>query len=375
MRALLVVPSGWAYPNLSAGLTPLGFSCERMLLSYSMGRECWNDGGESQARRNRDLLDRVRDPVLRPDLIVFVTYDDCLSVETLRTIRRLSVPTVCLHVDMVGQWYRILRTGPWFDFVWCAQKQNINQLRERGVAAHFLPMAAAVEGEGDVPTNGKACYFGAPQPFRVTMLRRAAAVTSSLAIHGYWFGQTRSDAPIPPPRRSRIEKAIFDVRYAPFLIQERLRTRYDFGKVGDPEDLRQFFCGSLAQTEIATTIAAAQLNLGFTYMYGEPFTRSERRQCRLREFEVPALCVNGPYLTQRFEELNDLFEEDREVLAWDSISEFESKIREVMSQPAVGRDIASRGRARIKRDHLWQHRFQVVLSELGIRPHKPTVSI
>ncbi len=368
MRCLLVVPSGWAYPHLSSGLQALGVECERFLLSYSMARECWSDFGRSQHRRNLDLQRLASHPKLRPDLVVFVTYDDCLEVDTLKVMRRQGIRTVCLHVDMVSQWYRILRTGPYFDLVWCAQKANIEKLCSRGIRAFFMPMAAMEKDSPPFEAVDEVRYIGAPQPFRLSMLKKATTL-APLGIYGRWFQSGFTEPPLPVDQIGKAMKMVWDLKYFLPKIQTRqigLGRRRGYSNRVNREFFRSYWRGELTDAEIPSTVASARLNLGFTYMSGEPFSSTERRQCRLREFEMPLFCVNGPYLTQRFDELDELYKADEEILVWNTLEEFEDKIKQVFSNPQWAREVARKGREKVRSQHLWQHRFKMVFEMLHL---------
>lgn len=373
MRCLLVVPSGWPFPHLSSGLEPLGAVCERFLLSYSMVRECWSDGGRSQHRRNEDLRALVERPALRPHLAVFVAYDDCLEVETLKAMRRAGIRTVCLHVDMAGQWYRILRTGSYFDFVGCAQKANLEKLRARGVNAEFLPMAAMDRPLPDVTACEEARYIGSPQPFRVMALEKAAKI-APIGVYGRWFSPASLEPPLSMSFRARCAKARFDLKYLLAKIQaEKWMGRKPLSPMKGIhwEELRKCWRGTAAEEEIPSLVAGARLNLGFTYMSGRPFSPGEKRQCRLREFEIPLFGRHGPYLTQDFDELRELYKPDEEVLVWNTLGEFEDKIKQVFSNGRWAAEVARKGREKIIAKHLWRHRFLEIFRALGIRPEEP----
>jgi hypothetical protein len=279
MRCLIVCPGGDWFSYLRSGLEPLGVNCERFLLSYSMARECWSDFGRSQHRRNLDLCAFIRNPNLRPEMALFVAYDDCLEVQTLKLMRRMGVKTICLHVDMVTQWYCILCTGPHFDLVWCTQKSNIRRLRCRGIRAHFMPMAAVNCPVPETTLAEEIRYIGGPQPFRVLMLLKAAKI-APLGIYGHWFLPEENEPKLSTDMRGRYAKMVFDLKYViPKFSAEPIfaRTKGISVKNQDYQSLRSYYRGPVPSLKLSTIVAGAKLNLGFTYMSGEPFSASERR--------------------------------------------------------------------------------------------------
>src|SRR6476646_3279610 len=76
------------------------------------------------------------------DLLFCIVYDDFLTVETARLLRQLQVPMVNYHVDMAFQWYRVIRTAPYFDVLAVAQLTNTEHLRPYNDRIVWMPMAA-----------------------------------------------------------------------------------------------------------------------------------------------------------------------------------------------------------------------------------------
>src|SRR5262249_10622887 len=93
---------------------------------------------------NHALLLKARD--LRAagqlDLIFFLVYDDFLLTDTAKQLRELRVPMVNYHVDMAFQWYRVIRTAPFFDVLAVAQMTNAEHLKPYAQHIHWMPMAA-----------------------------------------------------------------------------------------------------------------------------------------------------------------------------------------------------------------------------------------
>lgn len=375
---LLVGPSGWPLPHFKSGVEALGGRLERFLLSYSMARPIWSDGGRNQARLNDELRRYAAAMKPAPRLAIFVTYDDCLEPETLRALRQLGTFTVCYHVDMVMQWYRVLRTGPHFDLVACAQKAHIGALRAHGIRAEYIPMAAAApEAETAGEPEMVIGYLGGPQPYRLWMLERLGRELP-MRYYGRWFPEEdrrrdRAAGFVPDARLSeesenaagRFHRTVFNacylppvLRHSPYVLTERWRRR-SFGVTVDA--LKKDWRGSVPQERMAPAMSRSFMNIGFTYFAGRPGSAGERRQCRLREFEATLHSLHGPYLMQEFPERAGLFSED-EVVVWDGPDDLVPKARELFRDAAAARRIAANGRRAVLTRHLWQHRLQEMLS-------------
>src|SRR6185295_2386694 len=76
------------------------------------------------------------------ELIFCIVYDDFLLVETAKQLRDLGVPMVNYHVDMAFQWYRVIRTAPYFDVLAVAQLANAEYLQSYNPNIEWMPMAA-----------------------------------------------------------------------------------------------------------------------------------------------------------------------------------------------------------------------------------------
>ncbi|HEY9875171.1 MAG TPA: hypothetical protein V6D12_17185, partial [Candidatus Obscuribacterales bacterium] len=105
--------------NLSEGWRRLGCEVEEFFYGTHMGKSWSAEGLRENQKINEELLATAKHLKAegRLDLIFAVIYDDVLAVETAQQLRALDVPMMNYHVDLVGQWYRILRIGKYFDRV------------------------------------------------------------------------------------------------------------------------------------------------------------------------------------------------------------------------------------------------------------------
>ncbi|OIO35916.1 MAG: hypothetical protein AUJ72_06235 [Candidatus Omnitrophica bacterium CG1_02_46_14] len=389
---LLVSPAGWALPSFKFGVESLGGKIERFLLTYSMGRPSWSDFRKSNALRNHQLREYVTRAKEKPCMAIFVSYDDSLEAQTVSFMRKLGIFTVCFHVDMATQWYRILRTGPYFDLVGCAQKINMNALKKYSINAVFLPMAASYPPDffkqfsQETSYEKVITYVGTHSSYRLWVIDELKRFFP-IRCYGGWFKDEldrieKSSKFVPDPaliEKKRgflgtLSKTLFDGRYiAPifrnsfYVFDHILKNRFPHLKKRDfplisPESLRPYWKGCLNDNQFFTTFATSLLNLGFTYFCGKPGTAGEIRQCRLREFEGPLYSVNGPYLMQNFPELDELYKRDQEVIVWNDKEDLKDKVRSLFKDEKLCRQIAIKGREAVLKRHLWSHRILEMLS-------------
>jgi hypothetical protein len=76
----------------------------------------------------------------------------------------------------------------------------------------------------------------------------------------------------------------------------------------------------------------------------------------LRDFEVPTL--GSLLLTQKNEEIKSFFEENKEVILFSNEWEMVDKAKFYMDRPDLILRVAEAGHNRVKKEHLWEHRFK-----------------
>lgn len=366
--------------NLSEGWRRLGCSVHEFFYGTHMGKS-WNaEGLRANQQLNEYLLETARrlkaDNQL--DLIFAVIYDDVLSVETAQKLQALDVPMVNYHVDMVGQWYRVLRTGPYFDVVACAQRDNWSGLKQAGIRPYYMPMAAnppdpdVLASTNPIPFAG-ILYLGSPWLYRRQILTHLAKQGIPLQIYGHNWLRTEPD----PANVQPLVKNLHDLRYYlwPRIQQERWselcetvqRRLKPLPPMGVSTELpAECIKGSYASSDFLRLVQGAAINLGFTHFQGIPGTSGERRQVRLREFEIPM--AGGFYLTQDCVQLRELFPGDEWVVAWDNESDLQEKIHYYLDHPIDRQKIATAMQSYCLQHHTWRHRFSYLLKELQIFP-------
>ena len=384
--------------NLSEGWRRLGCSVEEFFYGTHMGKSWSADGLRENQQINAQLLATAKRLKAegRLDLIFAVIYDDVLEVETAQKLRGLDVPMVNYHVDLVGQWYRILRTGKYFDRVACAQTDHWLGLRRAGVSPYYMPMAAnppfssvissasrinfdqVVAGRHSLPTNYPGViYLGSPWPYRRQVLAELAKLGIPLRIYGHnWLRRTPDPANAQPYRKN-----LHDLRHyvrprwqeeggGEFLETIRRRLQPSSLPAGSSEIPTNCIQGSYAEADFIPLVQSAAINLGFTHFQGTPGTPAERRQVRLREFEIPM--AGGFYLTQDCVQLRELFQVGENVVTWNNLPDLRDKIHYYLDHPAERQQITQAAQAHCLKHHTWANRFRDLLQELKLpQPNLP----
>jgi len=360
--------------NLSEGWRLAGFEVEEFFYGSHMGRG-WHAAGRRANRETNQHLRRTADRLHgegRLDLIFSVIYDDVLELDTIKALRSYGVPMVNYHVDLVGQWYRILRTGKYFDRVACAQRNHWSGLGRAGISPYYMPMAAnpSPQVKSEETFDG-VLYLGSPWPFRRQVLAKVAKQGIPLRIYGNnWTTKPNDESTsrfwrknihdlwhyLWPRVREEGPNSIFQT----FASRLRQSPTPRQGTDRLSENVR----GKYAAEDFGKLVRGAAVNLGFTHFSGDPGTPSEVRQIRLRDFEIPM--AGGFYLVQDCAHLRELYEPGVHLDVWNHALDLFEKIRYYLSCPQKVGEMASAGREHALAHHTWEQRFKGLLQELQI---------
>ncbi|MDH4187320.1 MAG: DUF3880 domain-containing protein, partial [Nitrospira sp.] len=313
MRALAVLPPDpWMEINLLATLRR-HYCDELTVFTYpggmgQLGSKAWRAQRDELNHRLLKLA-RALKASGRLDLIFCIVYDDFLLVETAKQLRDLGAPMVNYHVDMAFQWYRVIRTAPYFDVLAVAQLTNAEYLKPYSQEIHWMPMAANPDfyfrNVSQLPNYEHGVSFiGSFNPFRRALLAECV----SNGIRPVVFGRGwKSESPSPYQFAWDPYKIFHDIRYYASVrwkadgcesllgpLRRKFSRKFPFQEL-DGADLR----GPCDDASIPMVFNQSQVNLGFsdTGWHSETSVRqSKNLQCRLRDFEVPM--AGGFYLVQ-----------------------------------------------------------------------------
>lgn len=381
MNVLTVLcAGGWMPGNLSEGWRRLGCTVHEFLYGTHMGKDWSAEGLAANLGVNKRLLDTARRLKAegKLDLIFAVIYDDVLEAETARSLRALGVPMVNYHVDLVGQWYRVLRTGPFFDRLACAQLDHWSALKRRAIRLFYMPMAANPLGASLRPEHfDGVLYLGSPWPYRRQALGALHAEGIPLRIYGHGWSRaeaTPNSQAADPSKAQPICKNIHDMTHyllprmreeGPAGVLESLRMRLRRDDQAPARALPpDVVMGTYPQDAFAALVQGAAVNLGFTHFKGTAGTPGERRQVRLRDIEIPM--AGGFYLAQDCAQLRDILEGGKHVGIWSDQPELLEKCRYYLGHPEERRRMAAAAQDHCLKSHTWTQRFRSLLADLGM---------
>lgn len=379
MRVLAILPPDrWMEINLLETLRR-HYCDELQVFTYpggmgQLGSKPWRD---KRNELNRQLLGLARSlkATGKLDLIFCVVYDDFLLVETARQLRDLRVPMVNYHVDMAFQWYRVIRTAPYFDLLAVAQLTNVEHLRSYNPYIEWMPMAAnpGFYFRRIAPSARReygVSFTGSFNPFRRALL--AECVTKG--IKPVVFGRGwKSESSSPYEFTWDGYKVLHDLRYYGIArwkaegvesligpLRRKYARQFPFEEL-QGADLR----GPSDDASLPEIFNQSQVNLGFsdTGWHSEVSVRRSRNlQCRLRDFEVPM--SGGFYLVQEAPDHAQYYKIGEEVVTWSEPNDLVEKALFYSRNERASDRIREAGQKRVMKEHTWQHRFDHLFSRL-----------
>jgi hypothetical protein len=357
--------------------------CESLELFHypgGMGQLGSREWRQDRDRLNVELLSLAKRLKSSGNLefIFMVVYDDFLLVETAEALQSLNVPMVNYHVDMVFQWYRIIRTAPYFTLLAVAQQANSEQLRAYNPNIQWMPMAANPDYYREAGGRRNAyrhdvSFVGSFDPYRRAFLRECVKGGVTPVVYGRgWRAQDAVDYRFAWD----IHKILHDLRYYGLprwraegtawitrAVTRKLSRDHQFEPLTGVE-----LAGPCTEEGMPEIFRTSRINLGFsdTGWHGKhDIVHSGMRQCRLRDFEVPM--AGGFYLAQEVPAHREYYKVGEEIETWSEPEELAEKLRFYSRHVEAAEKIRDAGAKRAMASHTWQHRFDRLFEKLGLQ--------
>ncbi|MDP1946364.1 MAG: glycosyltransferase [Nitrospirota bacterium] len=339
-----------------------------------LGSSIWRD---TRDELNREILCLARSlrAAGRLDLIFCIVYDDFLLVETAKQLRDLGAPMINYHVDMAFQWYRVIRTAPYFDVMAVAQMTNAEFLTPYNPSIHWMPMAANPDfyhsrAALSISYQHDVSFVGSFNPYRRAHIADCVkrGVTPVVCGRGW-----SDEAPSPYRFEWDLHKISHDLRYygLPRLKAEGIKSLTDplkrkyarqhaFEELIGPD-----FRPPCSDEVLPQIFRSSKVNLGFSdtgWHSDGHVIPSENLQCRLRDFEVPM--SGGFYLVQKAPGHDDYYKIGEEIETWSESEELAAKATYYSRNVKVAERIREAGQQRALQSHTWRHRFDELFGRL-----------
>lgn len=381
MNVLAVLPpSPWMEINIVATLRRYYATSLEVFHYPGMGELGSRQWRAQRDELNESLLRRARDlhSAGRLDLIFCIVYDDFLRIDTAKRLRALNVPMVNYHIDMVFQWYRVIRSAPYFDVLAVAQSANAERLAPYNPNIEYMPMAANpdfyCQRAALLPAYQHGVSFvGSFNPHRRAWLAECVKRGVKPVVYGQgWL----DGKPTWGSFKWDLYKVVHDLRFyaVPRWRAEGIRslTGPITRKVARTFPLDSLagidYRGTCDDNALPAIFRSSYVNLGFSdtgWHSKKQVLPSGMLQVRLRDFEVPM--SGGFYLVQEVPEHRDYYVIGKEIETWSRPEELVDKIMFYTANQAAAERIRACGQQRALQEHTWRHRFDRLFRRLFSR--------
>jgi len=265
---------------------------------------------------NDELLKRVSKAHAEKQLDLFFGYlsDPVISVDSMMELKSYQIPLVNFSCNDVNSFERGLsRISPFFDLTWTTNRKALKNYQSVNAKAKFIPFGVnpnfyKLLDYKELPKFAyDVSFIGQPYGYRLPMIITLINKGLSYGI----FGKTSYKR----------------------LIRTILETRVCLNFLGLPE---------------------------------ADFNNHEMKQLRLRDFEVTAL--GGLLLTERIPEIQELFEDRKEVLMYNSVDEFiDLAIYYSRYKNRKERlEISRAGKKKCLNEYTWDNHFNTIFREMKL---------
>lgn len=324
---------------------------------------------------NQKLLDYVKNnPV---DLFVSSTLkESMLAGDVISEIRKMGIPTLCLRFDNLTTPFDDKKNGVLYDLVWLFSKETSHLYKKWGVNTMFAPFAAnpyAYKYEQDGIIR-KACFIGTPYGSRAKMINTISKGGGKVDL---FFGKNNNAA---PSEHQEIEVKL-QVNTTSSYLSYYNRVRFAEGrkllysallnKLSKGQELDKnsnvAISPSVPFEEMIKLYSNYALSLSFTSTENSDILKKPLGRTFLRTFEIPM--AGGIQICRYFEELNDYFEDGKEIIMYKTDEELIDKVDYILNKATDSEIIRMKqsARKRSENEHTWMKRFDVAFEKLGLK--------
>ena len=233
--------------------------------------------------------------------------------------------------------------------------------REHGFKGYYMPFAG-LGGNLPVktPKNGRVSFTGTSYGPRALYIWRCLQNNLPIDIYGAnWVDRHQRRAVL---RTLRLESQA--LRHHPMAIDTAFRTMNDLILREITEKYGDRIHGPLGNEAYTSLLSESSIVLNIPESrHGHDFSNPNVLiGANLRDFEVPA--AGSFLLTQDNDEIRSCFESGTEIGTFSNEWEMVDKARFYLARPDLILKIAAAGHERLRKEHLWEHRFSALFSYL-----------
>ncbi|UCC94934.1 MAG: glycosyltransferase [Candidatus Omnitrophota bacterium] len=353
---------------------------------YFFNRKFWGPRQKERITENilKDVKERHREKGI--DLFFCYLFPFQFTPRLFRELVSLSIPSVYFFCDNFAYKEVAKKYAPYVTLNWVPEKNAVQQFERSGSKFLYLPMAAnpdinypvAVEETVDVS------FLGTKTPYRRHLLGQV--LQSGLNFRVYGGGWCPNQKDFHPPKEDiqdspaypkprfmervasymRFKKSAL-LRFMRYGLVPKLRCKW-YARLGEEYETtlqtvanRRYLSHSEANEVYSFSSVSIGINDQFNPLLKDRFVF----YTKLRDFE--ATIAGACHLTQATPEGPELFVDGREVMTYSTVEELIDKAKFLLKNEPFRKKLRVAARKRALAEHTWQHRFQRVFSELGLR--------
>jgi len=314
-----------------------------------------------------------------PHLMLSTATDMTVLPGAIDDVRRLGIPCVNFSVDDLTVHFHVRKIGSHFDLCWTTHIGAVEYLKKYGCRVLYMPMAANPHffKTGSENRSHTLCFVGSRYGARSNYVEQLAEAKVPLTVRGAgWLvphpENIHHPGGIEQPNLIDTFRLVSEFARFPAgrkilvgALKKRIRStkekaKSDFSNVDIAGPIPTF--EEMVACYAGCTASLGVLEAGSTYMLKDALV-----YYRLREFEAPM--VGCAHIVRRVSELEESFDENKEMIFYSSIEDCIDKARFYLAPERYDlcRSIGEKARARATRDHTWLNRFAVLTKTLGIK--------
>jgi len=299
-------------------------------------------------RFSEELLQQVRHAHAQKPIDLFFSYFYSSYVEpgAICQIGQMGIVTVNWYCNASYQFHLVSEIAPVYHYCLVPEKFRLDNYRRIGANPIYCQEAANpnVYRSYDLPQEYDVTFVGQRYGNRPYYIRYLIDHGIDARVWGPHWSEPLASRPLWR-RVGSAAKRVVTGRKAQSLASVPL----------------DHCAPPLSDEELIKMYSRSKISLGFSSVADE----SGIKQVRLRDFEAP---MSGAfYLVERFDELAEFFEPDKEIVFFESPDDLLDKVRYYLAHPEERQRIRDAGLRRARAEHTWHKRFEMVFQQIGIR--------
>lgn len=301
--------------------------------------------------------------------------DHHIYASSIEEIKKIGIPTLCFRSDNLTMPYNDKDLAKLYDLVWLTSKETQYLYKKWGARTMFAPYAANpfVYQYKKGAIIRKACFIGSPYGSRAKMI-------NAISQNGYYvdlyYGRKKQ---IPSSLNNNAEKC--QLWHSPLWQSYLYRIKYGVGrkllygaflnsfKGGHDLEKNSYIAlyPSVPFDEMIQLYSNYSLALSFTSTENTDVLNNPVGRTFLRTFEIPM--SGGIQICRYFDELNDYFDDGKEIIMYKTNEELIDKVRYIMNNATDAEIICMKkaARKRSESEHSWMNRFKIAFDYLGLK--------